>query len=638
MPRPSTTDRSRTIALRGALIGGLFALAAVAIEIWLLTIGKMKVGVAAPRTAFAEAVLLEVGLGVVIGLAAAPLLRLRFGAGVHLGAVFVAWVALGVAAGIPERSLHRTLLILPWLIGLLLAGAELAAHRHPRARHVPLGMVIGVLVTSLVLPDLHSAWTGPERRARPRASAPASAPDVLMVVLDTVRADHVGAYGYARGTTPIFDALAAEGGLFEDATTPATWSLPAHASLFTGRFVASHGAHAEHRRLGAEHATIAETFAAAGYDTRCFTANAWINDTLGLTRGFAWSDEAWRSGEAGRTRLYAFRLLERFGLGANDNGGAAVAANFEDWARSTPRSEGPTFVFVNFIEAHFPYHQVPESFLNRFTRDDRGELRVLSDALVAAQFGGVAPDPAGAAEPATAMYDAGVAYADHLLGRLIEALRARGTLDRTVIVVLSDHGELLGERAGWGHGHTVREAEVRVPLLVRYPPTIGAGARSETPVSTAGVFATLTDLAELPTPHSVQVGSLTGALRGGPAGGPVIVERFAGEVASSLTASAQRADPMARSDVRFRAYRSGPLKLVVDSEGGAALFDVVADPLERDDLAATRPDDLERLRRELDAWSAAIDLPGLDGAAASSPAPVLDDEARERLRALGYLE
>lgn len=120
-------------------------------------------------------------------------------------------------------------------------------------------------------------------------------------------------------------------------------------------------------------------------------------------------------------------------------------------------------------------------------------------------------------------------------------------------------------------------------------------------------------------------------LHGGAAPGPVLVERFGGGVAGSSS----RADRMARSDLRFRAYRSGPFALVLDSGGRAALFDVRKDPEERNDIFGLRPDDHRRLERDLDAWRAAIGLPHLDGAIVSAPAPAMDDETQERLRALG---
>jgi hypothetical protein len=124
--------------------------------------------------------------------------------------------------------------------------------------------------------------------------------------------------------------------------------------------------HGEHRLLGPQPATLADVLLAAGWDTRCFTANPHISDTFGLTRGFRWSDESWRSG-AGGGFFFAFRLLDRLGLGRDDKGGALVARNFAEWMASRPADDRPTFTFINFLEAHFPHHQLPAPFLFTYT-------------------------------------------------------------------------------------------------------------------------------------------------------------------------------------------------------------------------------------------------------------------------------
>lgn len=620
---------------RGALVGAAFGFAASTVEIGLSTIGKLKVGTAAPFSALIEALLLEVGLGLALGLAAAPISKAPRGEYVHVLAIGVAWVGLGLFAGLPEVSLYRTLAVVPWAVATALVLLGIFLRR--RGRLVELGVLSVVLVVALVAPEVDGALHRDGAEIIENGGAPTNVPDLVVVVLDTVRADHIGAAGYERAHTPTLDRLAREGALFEDASAPSTWSLPSHASLFTGRFAASHGAHGEHRFLDAEHPTLAQTMQAAGYDTRCFTANAWITDRMGLTRGFAWSDEAWRSGDVGRTRLYAFRLLDRLGLHTPDNGGALVASNFEAWAEETPAHARPTFAFINFIEAHFPYHQVPDEYLRRFTNDDRGELRELSLALMDAQFGGEPPDAAQAREPATAMYDAGVSYADHLLGRVVEALHARGTLDETILIVLSDHGESLSEHGAWGHGNSVYEVETRVPLLIRFPRRVEAGSRSARPVSTVGVYATALDLAEIDTPDSLQVGSLLASLEEGPPSGPVIAERFSGHDATSRAASVESRDPLMRSDLRFRSFRSGSLKLVEVSDGSTLLFDLAVDRGEERDIAAEDPARLGRIRGELDAWRAAIGLPDLDAQTEGGEVPALDEAARERLRALGYV-
>jgi arylsulfatase A-like enzyme len=539
-------------------------------------------------------------------------------------------------------GLHRALLLdspmstlpalaaAPLALVLLLTGLALGR----LSRSLPIALGAALLVASCFAPATYLALTRPE--APPSVALPdppAGAPDVVLIVLDTVRAANMSAYGYARPTTPVFDRLADEGALFLDATSPATWSLASHASLFTGLFPSSHGAHAENMILAPSIPTLAGSLEAAGYETSCFTSNAFISPSLGLTRGFRYTDEAWRDGGAGRTFNFVFRGLDRLGFGAEDKGGAAVVESFERWSAETPADARPQFVFLNFIEAHFPYHQLPDAYLERFSESTRAELQALSMELMAAQFGGPAPaDPEEASRLATDMYDGGILYTDYLLGRIVEAIRGRGVLDRTLLIVMADHGEMLGEHGNYGHGTALYEPGIHVPLSMRYPPRIPAGTRVETPVSTVGVFATVLDVVGLEPRAPLQVSSLMGPLAGGPPGGPVLAERFAREQLKPIE------DPVQNPAVRVRTYRAGQLKLVETSKGSALLFDLATDPGETRDLSDSRRADLARLQGELDTWSAALALPPLDATVEPGAEPELDPEARERLRALGYVD
>lgn len=616
---------------RGAWRGAGYGLAFAVVETAWNTRFLLRNNFGSPLETMVQGALLVLALGALLGAALAPLLRLRGGAVWHLAAVGAAWGGLQLYAA-PQAGSFLTLSLLQTGVALVLTLVGLAVAR--RLRPAPAVAGVLLLAAAVAAPELNArrgAAGAPEADAATQAPAPAGAPDVVVVVLDTVRARNVSAYGYERETTPRFDELAAEGALFLDANAPATWSLPSHASLFTGLFPSAHGAHSEHRYLDPGPPTLAQVLAEAGWETRCFTANPWISDGLGLTRGFAESDESWREGAATRGFLFIFRLLDRLGFGVRDKGGGAVAQSFEQWAASRPPDAPPAFAFLNFLEAHFPYHQVPDAFLEPFTSRSRAELRALSLRLVANQFGNEPVDPAEAAGPATAMYDAGVLYTDHLLGRVVDALRRRGTLDRTVLVVLSDHGELLGEHGAFGHGRSLYQPMIRVPLLIRYPRRVPAGRRIRAPVSTVGVYATVLDLLGMERPAPVHVESLLPALEGRAAGAPVLAERFEEPDAPALDGRPE----LLREDIRHRAYREGMHKLILTTAGGAHVFDLAADPEETRSLE--RPEEA-RLKEALGAWRAALALPPLDAAVEQRGTPDIDPAAREQLRALGYLE
>lgn len=620
-------------AWRGAGYGLAFALVETAWNARFL----VRNNFGSPLETVLQGAFLVLALGALLGAASAPLLRLRGGAVWHLAAVALAWAGLQVYAA-PQAGSFLMLSLIQSGVALVLALIGVGVAR--RFRPVPAVAGALLLAAAIAAPEINARWGGaaepeaPQADGAAQARAPAGAPDVVVIVLDTVRARNVSAYGYERETTPRFDELAAQGALFLDASAPATWSLPSHASLFTGLFPSAHGAHSEHRYLDPGPPTLAEVLAEAGWETRCFTANPWISDGLGLTRGFEESDESWREGAATRGFLFIYRLLDRLGFGVQDKGGGAVAESFEQWAASRPPDAPPAFAFLNFLEAHFPYHQVPDEFLEPFTSRSRSELRALSLRLVANQFGNEPVDPAEAAEPATAMYDAGVLYTDHLLGRVVDALRRRGTLDRTLLVVLSDHGELLGEHGAFGHGRSLYQPMIRVPLLVRYPQRIEAGARVQEPVSTVGVYATVLDLLGMEPPAPVHVGSLLPALEGRPAGAPVLAERFAEPDAPALEGRRE----LLREDIRQRAYREGTHKLIRTTAGSVHVFDLAADPQETRNLAPAMNGAAERLKEELRTWRAALALPSLDADVDQRGTPDIDPAAREQLRALGYIE
>jgi arylsulfatase A-like enzyme len=617
---------------RGIAIGAGFGLSAAAMDLWYGMISVVQQRMAPAPATLAQNTALLTAVGAALGLLTAPLLRSRARTAdlVHLAAIGAAWLlveswvwvdsplfVLGACArtfgagaiallALVLARFARRLAALPWAFAALAAAAGGAAPAAYLAKTTP-----------------------PEPAAAALPAARPDAPDVVLVVLDTVRAQSVGSYQHERDTSPTFDALAAESVLFADATSPSTWSLPSHASLFTGRYPTSHGANRQPSYLDDRYPTLAEVLAARGYETLCFTANPWISDGVGLTRGFAVKDLSWKRS---RGTSFTGRLFDRVGLGEADKGGAVVADDFTAWLRARPADGRPAFVFLNFLEAHFPYDKLPAEFRDRFTDLPPRQLHEISLALLAQQFGGPPVDLDAATTPARALYDGGVAYTDELLHRVVSALRARGTLDRTVLVVLADHGELLGERGHYfGHGPSLYQQVIHVPLLVRYPPRIAPGTRVEAPVSTLGVFATILDLAGVEPPPTLQVGSLSGTA--GAARDAVLSELVAPRHDPN-----DGSDPQMLSDQNLRAYRSGSWKLVETNRGGPFLYDLARDPTEARDLARERPDELSRLTAELEDARTRLGLPRLDEIGARASGPALDPATEQRLRELGYIK
>ncbi|HZE88688.1 MAG TPA: sulfatase, partial [Verrucomicrobiae bacterium] len=307
----------------------------------------------------------------------------------------------------------------------------------------------------------------------PRALA--GRPNVILVSLDTVRADHVGCYGYARPTTPILDALARESTLFELAVAPAPWTLPSHASMFTSLYPHEHGAAGPSSTLAAERVTIAETLREAGYSTAAFTGGGYLSSKFGLSQGFDVFEN-----------LY-------------DSPTSAIVSRALAWFDGRPADQ-PYFLFVHTYEPHTPYTSATFASLPdagrvgpSFAEEDLRELR-------SGQF---RPTPAEQ-RYIEDLYDGDIHAADAALGPLWDRLRAAGELDRSLVIVTSDHGEELFERSARtsaGHGHSLYEELLRVPLVIRYAKGFPAGMRVATPVSLIDLVPTLAAVTGVPWPE-----------------------------------------------------------------------------------------------------------------------------------------
>ncbi|WP_049985538.1 sulfatase [Halobellus rufus] len=309
--------------------------------------------------------------------------------------------------------------------------------------------------------------------------------NVLFVVMDTVRKDRLTPYGYDRPTTPNLEAFAEEATVFEQAVAPAPWTLPVHASLFTGMYPSQHGADQENPYLEGV-TTLAETLSAAGYDTACYSSNAWITPYTHLTDGFDDQDNffevmpgeflsgplarAWKAmNDNEALRAMADKIVslgntahEFFaGGGSADSKTPAVVDRTKSFIEDSDRS----FAFINLMDAHLPYHP-PEEFAEEFAPGvDSTEVCQNSK-----EYNSGARDiDDDEWDDIRGLYDAEIAHIDDQLGRLFDWLKADGRWDDTMVVVCADHGELHGEHDLYGHEFCLYDPLVNVPLLVKHP-------------------------------------------------------------------------------------------------------------------------------------------------------------------------
>lgn len=417
-------------------------------------------------------------------------------------------------------------------------------------------------------------------------------PSILLVTLDTTRADHVGVYGYDRPTTPNLDRLAADGIVFDQALSSSSWTLPAHGSLFTGMVPTSHGARNDPQgelyladaieapdswrvyrasRLRDDVPTLADLLARDGYATGAVVGGPWMKQIFGLGRGFEHYDDS------------AIDTLN--GRDASSVSDAALA-----WVEAR---QGPFLLFLNYYDPHTPY-KVRKRYLELFVPE-----------------GTPATGAAETPEQVRALYDSELRYTDDQLGRVLDGLRTRGLYDDLWIVVTADHGELQGEHGLSGHGSTLYDEELHIPLIVKQPGNARAGERVARPIQLTDVMPMLLRGLGRPVPESVQ---------GDPDGSsPVFAEVY------PLPQLSDAGD--------YRMLREGAWTFLWNSRGEHRLFHRERDPLEERDLRAEEPEQATAMADRLERFVQGLPRPGRSG-----ETELVDPETREALKNLGYLE
>lgn len=334
-------------------------------------------------------------------------------------------------------------------------------------------------------------------------------PNVLLVSIDMLRADHLSCYGYERPTSPAIDRLAAEGQLFESHVSSSSWTLPGHASLFTSLPDSVHGAVDTSMRLADATTTLAERFRAAGYRTAGFYAGPYLYPVFGLDQGFAQYVDCTSYGAK-----YAGRPVDEW---AADKGmmqashedvtNPAVYAAFSRWFAG--RGAEPFFAFVHLWDVHYDFLP-PPPWDKRFDPDYDGPVTGKGF-----QF-----DPAIGPRMAQrdlqhllALYDGEIGWTDTWIARIRADLEAAGVLEDTIVVVTSDHGTEFFEHGGKGHRKTLHDEVVRIPLVIRWPKALPAGGRVRAQTRSIDVGPTLLELAGLPAADDVVGSSLLPIVR-----------------------------------------------------------------------------------------------------------------------------
>jgi len=467
-----------------------------------------------------------------------------------------------------------------WAILLLALGV---ATRAPRAfpaavvssrQRTCIGWSSAILLL-LVAAASAGVWVSREAR-RDRSAGPGAAstlPSVLLIILDTVRSADLSLYGYGKPTTPYLERLAAESSVFDRAFAPAPWTLPSHGSMFTGQLGSRLGG-GWLEPIAPGHPSLATIFRSRGYRTGGFVANLlYTSYESGLADGFQTFEDYPVSlsqlvldlplvqsnliRRLARTRSLhdlrrAFRqpTLAPGRVPADEYRPASdITDEFLDWQnQDTGR---PFFAFLNYFDAHGPY-RAPKPVVDRFRTGDDAQAK-------------------------RDRYDAAIAFLDSEIERLTATLAARGVLDRTVLIIASDHGELFDEHGLDGHANALYLPLLRVPLLVRFPPLVPRGTRIDAPVSLVDLPCTVLDLAgigDAPLPGISLARAWVDAE--GVRFSPAVAELMPGQNVDSVQRNA-RTWLQSVTDERYHYIRDGL--------GREELFEYVLDPGETRDIA-----------------------------------------------------
>jgi arylsulfatase A-like enzyme len=486
-----------------------------------------------------------------------------------------------------------------------------------------------------------------------RSKSSSTRPNILWIVWDTVRADHLSLYGYSKPTTPFLDNWAQKVHIFDNCTSVSNSTTPTHVSMFTGLMPGEHGRNNTENYIGNAFTTVAELLYDRGYQTYLHSANPLISRERNFTQGFDIAEHPWDAKyESEALRIFLSKLDPRdrstehliaFNSFSLPFSGALPGQMFttcgqlaqrgvEGWLKNCDRNR-PFFIFINYMEAHQPYVP-PESYRKRLMDPDQVNKSYSVDRSQLAKWSytfGLKEYTDEEIELTKLTYDATLIELDDLLRDLITSLDVNGYMDNTIVILTSDHGEHLGDHHMLDHLYSVYESLIRVPLIIHYPKCFSPG-RDKRPVTNLDLFPTVLELAGVEMPRGLQSKAVSllrpQEQRLRMAECPAfttqqfgIIKRFYPDF-----------DPTPWSRT-LRAVYHGKHKLIWASDGRYELYDLATDQDELKNLITIKSELAEKLAKIHDDWVVSFE-PSKRGSLRDRP---LTDEERRRLESLGYI-
>ena len=494
-------------------------------------------------------------------------------------------------------------------------------------------------------------------------------PNIVLAVMDSARAKNISCYGYHKETTPHIDRIAEDSSIYENAIASAPWTVPSHASLFTGAYSRKHNAHSKNKYLDDRYATLQGTLEKHGYETIGISSNIWLSESFGFTRGFSefkhvWQlfqgvdnaeiGDAWRSARGLRASLSSVwkalgdnafsrgsallksgfnRVYDQHFFTRYDSGARRINKIAKKWISQRIGGERPFYMFINYMDTHGAY-DAPEPYKFMYLPagvDKRKATQVANMGHWEYVMGGYELD-GSEHKTLEAMYNGELAYTDYRVNELCDFLSDKGILENTLLIITSDHGDELGEHNLLYHSLCLYDTILRVPLIIRYPEFFKRGAAIKEQVQLLDIFPTILDMLGLHEDMSDMDGR---SFLGGSQREIAIAEYFGFhrtvERIKELFPGLNH-DVLEKYDRRLKVIRTNEHKFIQVPNDTDELYDLNSDPGEQRNIIHEKEEIAEELRGKLKEWESSFQSEETETEVS------IDERTKRRLRDLGYIE
>jgi arylsulfatase A-like enzyme len=488
-------------------------------------------------------------------------------------------------------------------------------------------------------------------------------PNIILLVMDTARSKTVYS-GIQDGSFPTLRRIADEGVTFENAMSTGPWTVPSHASLFTGKYTSEHQTNAASPEFDVDQKVLATHLQECGYCTVGLSANPWINYELGFNRGFDYYRMSWdpfwnnptlsamkntaatenennwdqlakaidQMSIRNAPKILANILYAKFFGGYSDKGASRITNVVTDWISNNGSEDEPFFCFINYLEPHLEYDppqhvvqeltdSIPQNKLDDIEQDAwrylTGQINISSEEFSILEQ----------------LYRAEIKYIDGKIQDIYECLDRNGILDETAIIVVGDHGENIGDHDLMDHQYCLYDTLLHVPCLIRYPEVYPGGMEMTDLIETRDLFATILELANIDysADHNTPAHSLLDVENCGRSN--TVAEYLTPQPAISELISQFDVprSSISQYDRALHSIRSAEWKLIVDENGAIELYRIDEDPEENKNVADTYPDIVDRLQEDI------VEKKGELRRYSRNADSIINEETEERLKQLGYI-